>query len=144
MGRALKNSPNIEYYIELKPAVVEAYFAFRTPRKEGKREISADDFNSVAFEGTIILSGTRKIALETIVILTLHDAGSDKRTGGLLQKRKNGTFELFLYIKQELFFRIFDYIRDGTIKYVRAFGNELYRGSAAIYDTDFSFSLDQG
>lgn len=74
MGRASKNSPNTEYYIELKPAVVEAYFAFCTPRKEGKREISADDFN----------------------------------------------------------------------RCVRAFGNELYRGSAAIYDTDFSFSLDQG
>ncbi|CAK7059942.1 MAG: hypothetical protein DESF_02578 [Desulfovibrio sp.] len=141
MGRKRKiiESSTSEYWIELKPAPSSASFAFHSPKQQAI--LAMDDYYNVIFEG-VICAPTYKIELGTPISVSLWEVDGEQASGGFLQCRKGRKAELNFYIKKGYFFLMCDYIKDGTVKYVRAFGEALFRGSAAVYSMYFSSHMN--
>ena len=137
--RKIIESSTSAYWIEFKPVPSDVYFAFHSQRQQAR--IAMEDYYHVTFEG-VICAPTYKIESGTPISVSLREADGEQSSGGFLQCRKGRKSELNFYIKKEYFFPMCDYIKDGTVKYVRAFGEALFRGSAAIYSMDFSSHMD--
>lgn len=144
MARRPSTEPDTEYWIELSPTVAEAYFSFHSPRKnqDSRDKTTFTDYKTVTFEGTVCSSDTPKLKPHTPLMIELCETDEESFRGGYLRYRK-GKGELWLWVKKDYFLLIYTSIKDGTVKYIRAFGKELYRGSAAIYDVAFSSKLEE-
>lgn len=80
-----------EYWIELSPVVVEAYFSFHSSKGEHvlNNKMPLQDFYTLTFEGTVSASWTPKLALRTPVTITLRETDQGGSAGGgFLENRK--------------------------------------------------------
>ena len=126
----------------VKPIVIEAYFAFCSPKNENTLEDSILERNiyTVTFDGAICSSSTPKLTTGTPLKLTLQEDNSNI-TYGFLKNRPEP--QAIIYLKEGSLFSICENIKDGTIKYVRLFGDELFRGNASISRVIFSSFIDE-
>ena len=143
MARKPQTAPNIEYWFDLSPTVIEAYFSFHSPRdNSNNKHESRTDFKTMAFQALVASSDTPKLPLRVPVMIQLCETDEEDFDGGYLQFRK-GKGELHIYIPKDYFFMVCNQVKNGTVKYIRALGNELSRGRAAIYDVAFSSQLEE-
>lgn len=99
------------------------------------------DFYTITFEGILCASSTPKIKSGTALKFMLEEKEENEGTHGFLEKRKET--QVRIYLKKGYIFSISDYIKDGSIKYARLSGGELFRGWASISNVAFSSYIDE-
>lgn len=143
MARRLQATPSIEYWFELNPTVIEAYFSFHSPRENSSnRNEIRTDFKTMTFQAQVASSDTPRLPSRIPILIELCETDEADFAGGYLQFRKSKG-QLHIYIPKDYFFMVCNQVKDGTVKYIRALGNELSRGQAAIYDVAFSSQLEE-
>ena len=134
------------YWIELiNPVPIESHFSFyslETTEMSKDKKFPFKDCSWVAFEG-VICSREPKIELGTSITFILHEFDGEHSNGGYLYSRNGTKAELHFSIKKECFFTMCDYIKDGTVKYIRVFGDGLFRSYAAIDFAQFTSCVDE-